>query len=63
MCAPCSEAAIQDSRPEVLCVGDSLTAGTVSADWVAALAGAAPGWAAVNAGVNGQVRRFKWPFM
>ena len=41
-------------------MGDSLTAGTVSADWVAALAGAAPGWAAVNAGVNGQVR--KWLF-
>ena len=38
-------------------MGDSLTAGTVSADWVAALAGASSGWAAVNAGVNGQVRR------
>jgi len=37
-------------------MGDSLTAGSASADWVAALAAAAPGWAAVNAGTNSQVR-------
>ncbi|KAK9837021.1 hypothetical protein WJX81_007945 [Elliptochloris bilobata] len=31
---------------------------SASADWVAALAAAAPGWAAVNAGVNSQQRSF-----
>jgi len=45
-----------EGQAEVLCMGDSLTAGSASADWVAALAAAAPGWAAVNAGTNSQVR-------
>ena len=38
-------------------MGDSLTAGTLSANWVAALVGDAQGWALVNVGYNGQVRR------
>jgi len=43
-------------QAEVLCIGDSLTVGSASANWVSALAAAAPGWAAVNAGTNSQVR-------
>lgn len=39
----------------MLCIGDSLTAGSASADWVTDLAAAAPTWKVVNAGTNGQV--------
>ena len=39
----------------MLCIGDSLTAGSASADWVTDLAAAAPAWKVVNAGTNGQV--------
>lgn len=39
----------------MLCIGDSLTAGSASADWVTDLAAAAPAWKVVNASTNGQV--------
>jgi acyl-CoA thioesterase I len=56
-CAIAAEGRRPDTSTLVVCVGDSLTAGQLSADWVALLAeGLGPrGYEFVNAGVNSQL--------
>lgn len=42
-------------RPVVVFLGDSITAGEVSSDWVSLIGGAHPDWRCENAGVNGDL--------
>lgn len=43
-----------ETRPALVCIGDSITQGTHGLNWVEAIRGKFPQWAVVNAGVNGQ---------